>query len=115
MTTVERQLEEFASSYGCYIKLNNRMYLPNGVYPLSYFVYYQNEIVFGYNVHEQKYTIYDWKNMSQFHINKIHGGGFDARLRAYIPVRIKEIDDKIKEMKQNQYKAICTEINKDFE
>ena len=31
MTTVERQLEEFASSYGCYIEVNNKLYLPNGV------------------------------------------------------------------------------------
>lgn len=108
MTTVERQLEEFASSYGCYIELNNRMYLPSGVYPLSYLVKFKNEIIFEYDVHEQKYTIFKWKTPNSFAVAKEHGGGFDARLRAYIPERIKEI-------KRSKYESVYNEIKKDFE
>ena len=108
MTTVERQLEEFASSYGCYTELNNKMYLPHGVYPLSYLVKFQNKIVFEYNVHEQKYTIFRWKTPQSVPITKYIGGGFDNRLRAYIPERIKEI-------KRSEYESVYNEIKKDFE
>lgn len=108
MTIVERQLEEFASSYGCYTELNNRLYLPNGAYPLSYLVKFQNKIVFEYNVHEQKYTIFRWKTPQSLAVAKDHGGGFDNKLRAYIPERIKEI-------KRSKYESVYNEIKKDFE
>ena len=108
MTTVERQLEEFASSFGCYTELNNKMYLPHGVYPLSYLVKFQNKIVFEYNVHEQKYTIFRWKTPQSVPITKYIGGGFDNRLRTYIPERIKEI-------KRSNYESVYNEIKKDFE
>lgn len=108
MTTVEKQLEEFASSYGCYLQLNNQMYSPYGVYPLSYLAKFQNEIVFEYNVHEQKYTIFVWKTPQSVPTAKYTGGGFDNRLRAYIPERIKEI-------KRRKYETIYEGIKKDFE
>ena len=69
---------------------------------------FQNQIVFEYNVHEQKYIIFRWKTPQSVPTTKYTGGGFDNRLRAYIPERIKEI-------KRSKYESVYNEIKKDFE